>query len=67
MDIHLLCCTHGNECIGTHDVVHNTFVVIVWDVGFDMGWEQLHAFPSSMFNSFCRRIDIVLAKAGIWP
>jgi hypothetical protein len=30
-----------------------------------MGQKQLHVFPSSMFNSFCQRIDIVFTKDGI--
>jgi hypothetical protein len=34
MDIHLLHCAHGNEHIGTHDVICNTFVTIAWDVAF---------------------------------
>jgi hypothetical protein len=64
MDIHLLCCAHGNECTRTHDVISNTFVVIVWDVGFHMGWKQLHVFSFNMFNS-CQWVDIVLTKDNI--
>jgi hypothetical protein len=30
-----------------------------------MGWEQLHVFPSTTFNSFHLRVDIVLIKDGI--
>jgi hypothetical protein len=37
MSIHFLCCTHDNECIGTHDEVPNTFVAIMRDVGFHVG------------------------------
>jgi hypothetical protein len=37
MGIHLLCCAHGNECIGTHDVIHDTFVAIAQDSGFHVG------------------------------
>jgi hypothetical protein len=29
MGIHFLCCAHGNKCMGTHDAVCDTFVVIV--------------------------------------
>jgi len=36
MGIHFLCYAHGNECIGTHDVVRNTFVVIAQDVYRDI-------------------------------
>jgi hypothetical protein len=51
----------ANKHMGTHDAVRNTFAVIVRDVGFHVGWEQLHALPSIMFNSTCHcRIDIVL-------
>jgi hypothetical protein len=65
MGIHVLCCTHGNECMGTHDVVHDTFAVIARDVGFYMGWEQLHAKPSTTLNSFHQQVDIVFTKNGI--
>ncbi len=51
MGIHLLCCVHGNKHIKTHDVVHNTFANIVWDVGFHVGWKQLHVLFSNTFNS----------------
>jgi hypothetical protein len=39
MGIHFLRCAHGNEHIGTHDVIHNTFVTIVWNACFHVGWE----------------------------
>jgi len=65
MGIHLLRCVHGNEHMGTHDVVHDTFVAIMRDVGFHVGEKQLHAFLSSMFNSFHWWIDIVLTKNDI--
>jgi len=51
MGIHLLCCAHGNECMGTHDAIHNTFATIARDVGFHMGQAQLHALPSTTHNS----------------
>ncbi len=65
MGIHLLRCAHGNEHTGTHDVVRDTFVVIAWDVGFHMWWQQLHALFSNTVNSSCRWIDIVFTKDGI--
>jgi hypothetical protein len=65
MGIYLLLCAHGNECTWTHDVVHDTFVTIVRDDGFHVGWEQLHVFPSNMFNSSCWQVDIVLTKDDI--
>jgi hypothetical protein len=37
MGIHLLRCVHGNEHIGTHDAICNTFAAIAQDVGFHMG------------------------------
>jgi hypothetical protein len=40
----------------------NTFVAIVWNVGFHVGWKQLHALPSITFNSFRWWIDIVFTK-----
>jgi hypothetical protein len=46
MGIHLLRCTHSNECIETHDVIHDTFVAIVWNVG--SMWDDnnyMHFFP----------------------
>jgi len=65
MSIHFLRCSHGNERKGIHDVIHDTFIVIVWDDGFHVGWKQLHAFPSTMFNSFCQQVDIIFIKDGI--
>ncbi len=65
MDIHLLCCTHSNKCTRTHDVIHNTFVAIAQDVGFHVGQKQLYVFPSTMFNSFHQRSNIVITKTGI--
>jgi hypothetical protein len=65
MGIHLLCCAHGNEHIGTHDAICNTFVIIVRNVGFHMGWKQLHALLSTTFNSFYRQVDIVFTKYDI--
>jgi hypothetical protein len=66
MGVHLLHYVHGNEQMGTHDIVRDTFVAIVRDAGFHVRQEQLHALPLIMFNSshHCR-IDIVLTKDGI--
>jgi hypothetical protein len=36
MGIHFLCCAHGNECIGTHGAICDTFVAIAWDVACGM-------------------------------
>jgi len=65
MGIHLLCYAHGNECMGTHDAIHNTFVPIVQDVGLYVGHEQVHALLSTMLDSSCWWINIVLTKDGI--
>jgi hypothetical protein len=65
MSIHLLCYTHGNECIGTHDAICNTFVAIARDVGFHVGQKQLHVLPSTTFSSSCQQVDIVFTKDGI--
>jgi hypothetical protein len=65
MGIHLLRYTHGNKCMGTHYVVHDTFATIARDVGFHMGWKQLHVFPLATFNSFHQWVDIVFTKDGI--
>jgi hypothetical protein len=65
MGIHLLHYVHGNECIGTHDAIHDTFATIAQDASFHMGREQLHVFPSTTFNFFRRRINIVLTKDDI--
>jgi len=64
MGIHLLRCVHGNEHTGTHDAIRNTFVAVVWDVSFHIGQKQLHALPSTTFNSFYWWIDILLTKEG---
>jgi hypothetical protein len=65
MGIHILCCAHGNEHTGTHNEIRNTFVAIVQNVGFHMGWKQLRALLATMFNSSCQRINIVLTKNDI--
>jgi hypothetical protein len=44
------------------DAIYDTFATIMWNVGFHVGWEQLHAFISTTFNSFHRQIDIVFTK-----
>jgi hypothetical protein len=44
----------------THDVIRNIFASIVQDVGYHVGWKQLHVLSSTMFNSFCPQVDIVL-------
>jgi hypothetical protein len=65
MGIHLLHCVHGNERIGTHDAIHDTFVAIARNVSFHMGQKQLHALPSTTFNSSHRCVNIVFTKDGI--
>jgi hypothetical protein len=35
--VHFLCHVHGNEHMGTHDAIRNTFVTIAQDVGFHVG------------------------------
>jgi hypothetical protein len=52
--------------MGTHDVVRDTFVTIAQDDGFHIGQKQLHALPSTIFNSFCQWVNIVLTKDGIY-
>jgi len=37
LGIHLLRCVHGNEHVGTHDAIRDTFIAIALDVGFHMG------------------------------
>ncbi len=62
----ILHCIHGNERTRTHDVVCNTFATMAQDVNFHVGQEHLHTLPSTTFHSFCRWIEIVLTKDGIW-
>ncbi len=54
-----------NTHITTHVAIHDTFAAIAWDVGFHVGREQLHEFLSITFNSFCRRIDIMIIKDDV--
>jgi hypothetical protein len=63
--VHLLCHAHGNEHMGTHDVVCDTFDVIAQDFSFHVGWKPLHMLPSTTFHSSRRQVDIVLTKDGI--
>jgi hypothetical protein len=65
MGIYLLRCAHDNECIGTHDAIHDLFATIMRDASFHVGQEQLHALPSTTFNFFHQRINGVLTKNGI--
>jgi hypothetical protein len=51
MGTNFLCCDHGNECMRTHNAVCDTFVAIVRNANFHMGWKQLHALPLITFNS----------------
>jgi hypothetical protein len=37
MGIHLLQCVHSNERTKTHNVIHDTFAIIVQDVYFHLG------------------------------
>jgi hypothetical protein len=64
-NVHLLCYTHGNEHMGTHDAVHNTFAAIAWNINFHVGQKQLHTLPSTTFHSSHQWIDIVVTKNGI--
>jgi hypothetical protein len=50
--VHLLCHASGNECMGTHDAIQNTFLAIAQDVNFHVGWKQLHVLLSTTFHSF---------------
>ncbi len=63
--VHFLCCANGNECMGTHDVVRDTFVAIAWDVDFYVKWKQLHALLSTTFHSSCWWVDIMFTKDEI--
>jgi hypothetical protein len=65
INIHLLHCTHGKECIRTHDAIHDIFASIVWNASFHMGWKQLHVLPLVMFNSYCWQVKIMFTKNGI--
>ncbi len=65
MGIHLLCCIRGNKCMETHDAICNTFVTIVRDAGFHMGWKQLHALPSTTFKLSHWQVNILFTKDDI--
>jgi hypothetical protein len=55
MGVYFLRYTHNNEHIETHDIVCNTFVIIVWDVVFHVVHQQLHALPSTMCNPLVKK------------
>jgi hypothetical protein len=65
MSIDFLCYLHGNKHTKTHDAINDTLIVIAQDAGFHVGRKQLHALPSTMFNSFCWSIDIVFTNDRI--
>ncbi len=56
---------YGNKHMGTHDIICDTFVTIVQNVNFHMGWEQLHALFLTMFKSCHWRVNIVFTKDEI--
>ncbi len=60
-----ICCTCDNERTWTHDTICNTFFTIMQNADFHVGWKQLHAFPSTTFNSSYQQIDNVFTKDGI--
>jgi hypothetical protein len=64
MGILLLCRAHNNECIGTHDAIHDIFVAIARDASFHMGWKQLHVLPLATRNSSYLRVNIMLTKSA---
>ncbi len=57
--MHLCQWTHGNPCSSWYLCHHCTKFYL------PCGWEQLHALPSTTFNSFHQQIDIVLTKDDI--
>ncbi len=48
LDIHLLWCSHGNEFIETHDIIHDIIAFIAKEVGLHVVHDQLHIVPSSI-------------------
>jgi len=65
ISIYFLCCVHSNEHIETHDAIRDTFIIIVQNISFHVGQEQLHALLSITFIFFHQQIDIVLTKNDI--
>jgi hypothetical protein len=49
-----------------HDVIHDTFDGIAWNVGFHVGRKWLHELPSAMFNFFYQKINIMFINDGIY-
>jgi hypothetical protein len=65
MDIHFLHCVHGNNRKKTHDVVHDTFALLCTMLAFMWDENNYMHFPSNMFNSSRRQVNIVPIKDGI--
>jgi len=63
--IDLLHYAHGNERIKTHNVIWNTFAVIVQNASFHVGQKQLHVLPLTTFNSSHQQVNIVFTKYDI--
>jgi hypothetical protein len=59
MGIHLLHRVHGNKCIGTHDVIHNTLAPLremlasTWDNNNYMHLFQSHPTPFTNESTLC--------------
>ncbi len=57
--IHLLCYTHGDKRMASHDVVQNVFTTITRDVGFHVSQEQIHILPPLTLQFLHHLVDIV--------
>ncbi len=63
--VYLLCRAHGNEHMGIHDAICDTFATVAQGVGFHVRWKQLHTLSSTMFHSSHQWVNIVLTNGGI--
>jgi len=67
MGVHLLCCTHNNKCIRTHDVICNTFVAIAQSFEFHVRWVQLMCFRQSCLTPFVKKLTLCPLKIDFHP
>jgi hypothetical protein len=65
ISIYSLRCVHSNKHIETHDAIHDMFIIIVQNISFHVGQEQLHELLLITFIFFHQQIDIVLTKNDI--
>jgi hypothetical protein len=67
MGVDFLQCIHGNEHTGTHDVVHDTFVTIAWNVSFHVDKNNYMHFLQPCSIAFINELTLCSLKMTFTP